>query len=244
MWFMGHAALGLLLALPLARRVRGGPGRDPLGLTPALILAVLLAANLPDALHFANLRPWTHNLAIGTGLSAVLAAILRRPMGLGRWDMAAVVSAGFAHPIGDMGFAEYHPLFPFDPGSVFDGPILWNSTEDLLAEAVLVAIVLAVLVHPRLAGRQLWGPWPGRDALLVRLAAWGLLGLLGATLAVFLLMNFLGGYDRSPIAIILFAEGIAIGVPFVGLAVSRRASRGGGRVRASRAAERADGGGR
>jgi len=219
----GHAGLGLLLALPLALRRRGRPGRDPLGLTSGLLFLIVLAANLPDLVHFAELRPWTHNLAIGPALTLAMALLLRPSMGLDRLEVGAVFLAGLAHPLGDMAFGAYYPAFPFVPYPEYVGLLEWNSVEDFVAELALAAPLLLVLFHPRFSGRRVPGPWPGRDRLLVRLGLWALVLLVAANLAVLALLNFVHGYDRSPLPVAVFVVGLAAGVPFLAAAASRRA---------------------
>jgi len=220
MYFMGHAALGLLLGIPFVLGRRGTRMRDPWGLTPGLVLLFVLSANVADAAHYGDLRMWTHNLVAVPVLGAVLAMLARRPMGLDRIELAAVIVAGLAHPIGDIAFGSYFPLFPFDSQAVGIAP--WSAPEDFVTEAPLAAFALLVLYHPALAGRSLTHLWTGRDDVRVRLGVWAVVLLLVANFAVFLTMILAGGDERGPVALLLFMEGIAMGVPFLRLGMPPR----------------------
>jgi hypothetical protein len=212
MWFMGHAALGLLIGLPFSWRQRSA-GRDPLGYTPALVLLLILSANLPDALHLGELRAWTHNFAVGSAASAGLALMMRRPARLSTLDSLAVAAAGLAHPAGDLLFGHYHPFFPFDPASDLQGLQGWNSSLGNGVEAGLAAIPLAILYHPRAAGRRLWDN-PGVPAKgLLGLCGVATIALMSGNLAVFAALNLMGGVERSGWGLMLFLQGIAMAIP-------------------------------
>ncbi len=213
MYFMGHAALGVLLGLPFGLRNRRGPGHDVMGLTPGLLTLFILSANLPDALHFeGSLRPWTHNFLIGVGLSLALALLLRRPMTLSRWEVAAVTVAGLAHPLGDMTVGHYYPFFPIVPDSHFVAPYAWNGPEDIIMELPLTLFLL-LMFQPRLAGAGLRGAWQGRTHPLLRLAFLGNALGLAANVAVFAIVNFLWGRQAGAAVILLFALAVALELP-------------------------------
>lgn len=215
MYFMGHSALGVALALPLLFAKRRASGRDALGLTPGLVVLLILSANLPDVIHFEDFRIFSHNLFACVALSTGLGLALRKNLGLDRTDIAAVVLAGLAHPIGDLTFGDYHPFFPFQTEAVSLGVWRWNGPEQLRTEAILSALLLLVLLHPRLAGRELTGAWRGRKDTVVRLALSLTILLLAANLTSFAIVNFIDGVNRGITAGVLFVEGAFIGVPFL-----------------------------
>jgi hypothetical protein len=170
MWFMGHAALGLLIGLPFSWRQRSA-GRDPLGYTPPLVLLLILSANLPDALHLGELRAWTHNFAVGSAASAGLALMMRRPARLSTLDSLAVAAAGLAHPAGDLLFGHYHPFFPFDPASDLQGLAALNLMGGversgwglmLFLQGIAMAIPLALRAMAALGAPPAHGRGRGR----------------------------------------------------------------------------------
>ena len=201
MWFLGHLAISLPVALGLARLMRREVGANELFL-------LMFFANLPDFFHVSLARDLTSHNVIGGAIIFAFAFYAFRD------DASFLAAVAFAsHYAGDLLFSSLRPLYPIFSDNVALYP--WNTPEDVLFEAVL-GVFFAVLLYQRVMGA-------GRmSGVRVKLASLATLALMAAQTGLFVALN-LDVMGTSPFYLLWLGAALAVcGVYWWGMTGKRR----------------------